>query len=293
MKAHRALLVLASVVVLAGFLLPAATAQSGQCAPPNVSLGVPGGTFAPDETRTGTLSITNPNSFDGEAEVTLEAPAGWSALLGRSTVTVPAGNTTTVDVTVASPTEGSGVSRGDVVATVTLTCNVGVLGDPSTGTVESVQTVQVAEEGLPWAAVLLAGVALVGGTAGAVALRSRRLAVELACHRPLLPVAPGGNVSFPIAVANRRSEPDTVQLRVLDVPDGWRAFVPVPEVELGPREDREIALVVRAPEDAGSGEQVTLTVEAVPVRGERGHRIAVGAEVDPDAPDAPEREAAP
>lgn len=112
---------------------------------------------------------------------------------------------------------------------------------------------------------LLAGtVALVAmGALMAYALHARRGGVALVCPEPRQTAHPGQGTNFPLRVENRSKRPVTVDLRTEDVPDGWVAFVPLPELDLEAGQARELWVTLKAPADASAGDRADVGVTAM------------------------------
>lgn len=281
----RALLAAALLVAALALLAAPATAQSG-CDAPELTLEETPGTFQPQGTTTLAVTITNPNPVAADATFTLNAPAGWTTGQERQTVTVASGSSEEIRFTVTAPAQRQGVAQGRVVAESSLQCNY-TFTMPTSSVASTSFDVAVEQSSTPWTTMLAGGVILVGGVFAVLAVRSRRASLELDCAEPLKEVSAGRGASFPLHLVNRRGEPDTVRLELLEVPEGWSAFVAVPEIELEPKEERELWLMIRSPPEASAGESATVTVEAVPARGDQGDRTVVRATVVDVAETAP------
>lgn len=132
---------------------------------------------------------------------------------------------------------------------------------------------------------LVAGVVLVG-VASAIPLLLRKKAPGFAaeCPEPLKMVRPGRGTSFPIEVRNASPEPVTAQFDIGPVPEGWTAFMPLPEVQLAGREARSLWLMVRAPATALEGDAADVEVRLRGTgRPEVSSVVRVRAEVSPTA----------
>ena len=134
-------------------------------------------------------------------------------------------------------------------------------------------------------AYLVAGILLLGG-AIAVPLLLRRKKPRRAtatCPEPLKPVRPGKGTSFPIEVSNPSDGARRLHLEVGPVPEGWSAFLPLPEIQLAAKETRSLWLMVRAPPAANVGESADVEVTATDAaRPERPTVVKVRAEVEPE-----------
>lgn len=104
----------------------------------------------------------------------------------------------------------------------------------------------------------LAGVLIVGGAV--LASRKRGAGFGAKCPEPEKSLRAGRGASFPLEIANRGKERDTARFEVGAVPQGWSAFMALPELLLAAGESRTIWLMVRAPPDAQVGSHSVLTV---------------------------------
>lgn len=132
---------------------------------------------------------------------------------------------------------------------------------------------------------VLAGLVLVA-VAAAIPLVVRRkpAMVQAECAEPLKMVRPGRGTSFPIEVRNPSGEALTARVEVGPVPEGWSAFMPLPEVQVAGRETRSLFLMVRAPAEAKPGDTVDVEITLRNAqRPERKATVRVRAEVDPAA----------
>ncbi|MFA5862583.1 MAG: hypothetical protein WDA16_12905 [Candidatus Thermoplasmatota archaeon] len=133
---------------------------------------------------------------------------------------------------------------------------------------------------------LIAGVVLVAvAIAIPLALRKRgspRGASALTCPEPLKPVRAGRGASFPIEIRNPKDTPTKLALEVGAVPEGWSAFLPLPEIQLAPKETRGLWLMVRSPADARSGDAAEVEIKATdPEQPNRPSTVKIRAEVMP------------
>lgn len=123
-----------------------------------------------------------------------------------------------------------------------------------------------ASAGAPFGEAGALGLGLLGLVAATVllvwALRARAGGVALACEAPRQTTTAGRGTNFPLRVENRGRKPLTAELRTRDVPDGWVAFVPLPEVRLKPRQSRDLWVTLKAPADARPGQAADVTVRA-------------------------------
>lgn len=104
---------------------------------------------------------------------------------------------------------------------------------------------------------LIAGLVLIGlAVAIPLAMRRKKSGVVADCPEPLKMVRAGRGTSFPIEIRNASKDPATAQFEVGAVPEGWSAFMPLPEVQLAAREARSLWLMVRSPNEAQVGDAV-------------------------------------
>lgn len=111
---------------------------------------------------------------------------------------------------------------------------------------------------------LVAGLVLVVVTVAIVLLMRRRrpAGAMLTCPEPLKFVKAGRGASFPIEVRNHAAKPARLALCVGAVPEGWSAFLPLPDIQLAANEVRGLWLMVRAPESAKTGDAVDVEIVA-------------------------------
>lgn len=291
----RALLALLALLVLAS-LAAAQGGVPGVCPAPTVAfdparLDIPVGGAASFN-----VTLTNGHAqLPAALDAAYSAPPGFAvdpptsrhenvpgagSVTQRVTITVLAGAPvgTTRQVTAdATATCGTALATQASAAT-SATADVVVTPAPATGAQDL-----IAAATQP--AVLAIGGLILVLVVGAVALKSRREGVGLACPEASKSLRPGRGTSFPLEVQNRSAAPDTAQFAVANVPDGWTAFTALPEIQLGPRETRTLWLMVRAPAAAAEGTEVTFRVTAA----SRSHPsktvgIAVTATVKDEAP---------
>lgn len=138
---------------------------------------------------------------------------------------------------------------------------------------------------------LVAGIVLVGvATAIPFLLRKKGGGFTAECPEPLKMVRPGRGTSFPIEIRNAGNEPLTAQFEIGPVPEGWTAFMPLPEVQLAARESRSLWLMVRSPASAQEGEAAEVEVRLRnPARPNVAPLVRVRAEINPAATDAAPR----
>lgn len=115
---------------------------------------------------------------------------------------------------------------------------------------------------------LIAGIILIGlATAIPFALRKKPTGILADCPEPLKMVKPGRGTSFPIELSNGSKDAAVAQFEVGAVPEGWSAFMPLPEVQLAGRESRSLWLMVRSPATASEGDVVDVELRLKDARG--------------------------
>lgn len=133
---------------------------------------------------------------------------------------------------------------------------------------------------------LIAGIVLVGlATVIPLAMRKRRVGIVATCPEPLKMVKPGRGTSFPIELRNGSKQALSATFDVGKVPEGWNAFMPLPDVQLAGRESRSLWLMVRSPPDALQGQSVDVELRLRAPSGELGSPLRVRAEVHGSAGD--------
>lgn len=284
---RRALCTLALVLLA----LPLAGGQVPPGAPPPcgpiAATAVAPATLGPGEQGTVTLTVTNSGARPviATASMVLLGPgtggsAGWTGG-GDRTVNVPAASgsapgTATAEFEVSA--EGEAVEEVTVSFTVSGACPAPIPGvecpQGACVTNEAAASQRIGydapEQGLqiPFLAsldfrpeVLIAALVLLGILASIpLLLRKRPRALSAECPEPLKTLKPGKGASFPISLANPSADPLRAELEVGAVPEGWTAFLPLPDLQLAPRESRNLFLMVRAPDDAAPGETVDVEV---------------------------------
>lgn len=280
-------------------LVATAASVTGQaptvCAAPTLAFAPTGDDLAPGGSVEFTLTVTNGNQFPANAAITFEAPPGFAVDPPEATLAnMNGGGEGSVVANVTAFEDVQAGTTRQLTATVTLTCGTAPLtqASPATEATADMTVVQAQEspvDGLLGYAtdpivLSLAGLALVV-VVGAVALKSRREGMALACPEPLKQVRPGRGTSFPLEVTNRSGATDTALFKVHEVPEGWTAFTALPELQLGPRETRTLWLMVRAPADAPEGAAATFRVAtSSKAHPNRESAVALKAEVRNEAP---------
>lgn len=301
-----------STLALVLLVVPLAAGQVPPSAPPAcgpiAATAVAPATLGPGEAGTVTLTITNTGArpVTATASMVLLGPgtggsSGWTGG-GDKTVQVPAASGSTP----GSATAEFGVgAEGEAIAEVTVSFSVtGACAAPIPG-VDCPQSACVTNEAaasqriryeapepglqIPFLAgldlrpeVVIALLVLLGILASIpLLLRKRPRALSADCAEPLKTLKPGKGASFPIAVTNPSPDAIRADLEVGAVPEGWTAFLPLPDLQLAPRESRNLFLMVRAPDDAAPGETVDVEVTVRnAARPDRPSLLRVRAEVE-------------
>lgn len=295
---RRALFAFPLVLLLLASLAPGAWAQlptaPPACGPLEVAVTGPGQPVAAGQAATVSVTVTNTGTADALVVVAASTPnAGWSVGPSEQEAQVASGQSASFQFT-ATPQEGA-AAEASVNLAAEGTCSAGPLAcpdgqsacrtaaPPTTAAVRYQEPPGFALPGLQ--ALNLSLEMLVGGLlllAFAIALpllARRRPTFVATCPEPLKLVKPGAGASFPIEVANRGKTPITVSFDVGTVPDGWAAFMALPELQLAAGEKRSLWLMVRSPPLAAVGAKTDVTVR---VRGPTGSptQLRVRAEID-------------
>lgn len=219
------------------------------------------------------VAVTNGGARAVEVTVGLAATdggEGWTLPAPEATQAIAAGETATFAFAVVpSDSASEQVTLTFTVANATCAVAAGVPCPPQTcqAALPQSQSAVVRLErpqgvgipgldqlGLPLE-YLVAGVVLVGvATAIPFLLRKKGGGFAADCPEPLKMVRPGRGTSFPIELRNGGADPLTAQFEIGPVPEGWTAFMPLPEVQLAGRETRSLWLMVRSPPNAADGE---------------------------------------
>lgn len=286
------LLVALFAAPLVGAQLPTAPQACGPISIPNAP-GVPP-EIGPGGQATVIVEVVNDGPIEADVEVTaLTSSAGWSVAstpppagiaagaTGRFEFVIAAGEGATDDATVSF--SASGTCQTALPTCPGNTCNAG-----SDNT--AVEIPFAPDEGFQIPGLsdldirveyLIAGIVLVGlATAIPFAMRKRKGGIVADCPEPLKMVRAGRGTSFPIEIRNGSKDAATAAFEVGPVPEGWSAFMPLPEVQLASREARSLWLMVRSPATAAIGETVDVELRLRdPKRGTNGTIVRVRAEV--------------
>lgn len=213
-------------------------------------------------------------------------PAGWTVSVDPPSFQLAPGASQAVKVQVQVAT-GSDATEASLTVKATLVSPLGplegILGQEVPGasqtatdtaplriTVENSVTRAVLETLGPWVYALLLLLVAAVLVAVLVTVSSRRARVRLVADTREKAVGPGGKVAFDFRVEGLARETDAVLLQVSAVPQGWAAFLPVPELELEPGQSQEVALVVIAPPTAEQGSRQAVLVSATSAKAPKG-----------------------
>lgn len=199
---------------------------------------------------------------------TQDVPAGWTVSVSPTSVDLAPGESASVTVTVAvSP--GSDVEAAAIIIQgYAQGAFPGPLGSDAQSTatlnVERVDSAtRTALEVLgPFVWVILAGLLLAGATVAWLAYERTRVPLVIQSDDGPASILAGSRIVLPFLLINRGDEPEHVVLGVSDPPEGWAAFLPVPDLSLGPGDSARLQLTVIAPGDPGKDSPVSLTVTA-------------------------------
>lgn len=212
----------------------------------------------PGEVRVLRFGIEKADEEVARASITVTAPPGWSAVASNPTPVLDGRAPVLNAISVVAPARGTGVTEGEVVVTVETVCEGAEEGATASAAIRvEVEPLSRGLVGL-LASLGVAGVVVLLG----IGVVSRLAGVGVTSAEPDRVVAPGATASFRIVVENKRTVPERVTLAVGALPAGWSVVVPAPELDLEPREEKEVWLAVRAPVDARAGTETDVVVHA-------------------------------
>lgn len=302
MRLLPALVLVLSLVPLAAAQVPSAPAP---CGPLYATATSPAAGAAPGQRADVTLSVQNNGTRGVDVTVSInDPPAGWrldnaedqtQTIGGQSSGTftftaIPSAQATgdyevsfQVSGACALPAPGVPCPPNACTTTAPPVGTRVALSAPSGGGLPGLGSL-----GFPLE-YLVAGVVLVGVAATIpFLLRKKGGGFVADCPEPLKMVRPGRGTSFPIEVRNASADPLTAQFEIGPVPEGWTAFMPLPEVQLAGKEARSLWLMVRSPATARQGETADVEVRLrSAARPGLTATLRVRAEVDPSASEGP------
>lgn len=276
-------------------LAPVAMAQiPSACGP--VPLTAPASPAPVEGGQGASLVVTVANSGSVTATVTVSASttsSGWTLDETEQTQDVAAGGEGEFTFRLTASPEATGDATVNFASSGSCDPPVGP-GLQATGSNGSVVVLLAAPEGfripgldaIPFPLEYLVGGIVLVGIATAIPFFMRRAprGVAATCPEPLKMVKPGRGTSFPIELRNHGAEQTTAQFEVGPVPEGWSAFMPLPEVQLAGKESRSLWLMVRSPQGAAVGQAADVELR---LRGAQGKPalVRVRAEVAASAPE--------
>lgn len=252
-------------------------AQVSECGP--VSLATDDGERKVSEGSTVRIAVdvTNDGALPGEAWVNATSPAGWTADVEPSSFSLGARETRTVEVTARDEGASEDGSPYELGIEADLVCTAGQVGSPGSASTEETVDLELASTsggsdggGNPLTSAPGMGLALVGAVAilsvvGYPVVRARRRpAAEVEAVQSVLPVTAGEGVSFGVTVRNDGGTASSFDVELEDIPEGWSGFVARASIDLEPREEESVDVLVRSPEGAQPGDQGKVRVRAQP-----------------------------
>lgn len=280
-----------SWLLLVVLLIPLATAQVPETSTVTVTGPSDATAVSVEEAATLDFQVTfeSQNPFDGQTPRDIQlivsgAPDGWTAAVSPSVLSMMAGDSETVTVTVAIDT-----NTEDEEATIRLEARLAPRGanvvpglgpilDPAaTGS----DTAEVQRDETPTRQLLetlgsfvwfiLAGLLIAAVLIAKLVRDARKRTVDLQPTEAHADVAAGSKVAVPMQVRNIGNREDTVVFHISSGDRGWSATLPLPELDLDADQQEELQLIVHAPKDVPSGTTQTIGVTA---RGGQSRRLA-------------------
>lgn len=265
-----------AVFVLVLLMLPTAAGQGpATCSPAVLDQPTPGIDVAPGAEGRVAFGVTNPNRTPATADIRLNpAYGGWTWSPDRTTVSLGAGANATVTLLLAAPADAATGHRAvSITVEVVLRCDVAGLATAGTSGAAAIGFDAFLAGPPPsrgdggaggfdaFELIVLGALVVSAGTAATLVARQTRKGFRVRTEEQEKPVEAGRGASFPVTVENLATGPDTAILDVSAVPDGWNAFMAMPEVPLAGREARQLWVMVRAPPGAEPGERVDVRVD--------------------------------
>lgn len=301
---------LAIVLLFAPALVaPLAAAQSlptTPCGPLEPSIVAPAGGVAPGGQGSVTVNVVNKGNNPTPAVIVVSVVAGtdhWSVVgETQKNASVAAGATAKLVFTLAADSSATQKATFNVAVSGTcappgnLACPGNACDAPSANTsgvipLAAAGGVQVPsflkDLNVPIEYIIVGALALAALLALPFLLRARSGGLRAACPEPLKLLRPGRGASFPLELRNTAAGEMTARFELSRVPEGWAAFLPVPDVQLAPKEARSLWLMVRAPPTARTGDKTDIEIrvfDAAQADAE-GTKLRVRAEVDEHAPE--------
>ncbi|HVL88043.1 MAG TPA: hypothetical protein VM681_08600 [Candidatus Thermoplasmatota archaeon] len=274
--------ILVGAMLCASLFFAAPTgAQQPVCAAASYALAVDPATarLPPGETAAYNVTLASTDAVTASVRLSFSQPdaAEWSRAPEAEEFTLAPGSTKTVVLRLTAPQSVGAARFAGVTATASVTCPppIPVPGAPPVSGPVLTQTVTASLEvppppfvppsggGVGLGVLLLFPLALAAVGAGAWwYLRSMGAPPLLSAPEPRKNVEPGKGVSFPLRLRNGSSQRATLRLDVQGGAEGWTAFLAMPDVQLDPREERTLYVLVRSPAGARAGEHVEFSVTA-------------------------------
>ncbi len=284
------------------FVLPAPAEAQPACAAVEVSVDAGNGTLSVEEPARFAVTVANGGQatgtpLDQQAEVELTiagVPDGWTASFDDATLQVAPGKSAQTMLVVALSTAAA-TKAADLTIQATLSYGLpgviaGASGCTSTSTAQLVLaqeeslTRQVLETVGGWIYVIVGALVLAVLMATKLAVDAGRTAVTLTADLALVRLPAGARGTIPVQVENVSRRHDRVNFHLSVVPEGWKAILPLTEVELAPGEVHQLFLQVNTPGNAEPGDLKAITMLATSrVAPRRPASAVVEIQVDPDA----------
>lgn len=298
----RAALLLLALIGSAPFAMAQLPVPTPQACGPLELVGeptAPADPVAVDEEVDVALAVRNAGSIAARVDAGASISQGGWTVDAPDAQTVPAGQDATFrftitrtadaseDAVVLLQANGACTPPGGTCAPSTPAgdpCNAGVVNPQVTLTRAPDQGFRVPgldALGDVRAEYLIAAVVLIGlASAIPFAMRRKKGSLIADCPEPLKMVKPGRGTSFPIEIRNGGKDATSATFEIGAVPEGWSAFMPLPEVQLAARESRSLWLMVRSPATAAIGDVVDVELRLRDVKGgANGAVVRVRAEV--------------
>lgn len=308
--AHGARASCAAALALALLATLVAAPALAQNLNPGVQLTVPDPDVPLGAGNSTTLEATVRNTGSLAGAVTLEASQaeGWTVSFSPSTVTVPAGGSQPIQVTLTAPAAGMGLERGSLTLKATLS-------ESQTGRAATSETTLALtrvdpplpvppppEEGvdpLLVAGLALLGIAVIAGGALFYVQRKRRAEREAAAaaekerleHEAFLARETGISIAtaagpipygqrretlYRLHVTNETDRPRVAVIEVKSVAPGWRVGLSLPKLALSPKQSALVTVHLEPDNGLPGGAMAQFVIAARPEEAaERDERVTL------------------